>query len=94
MLPLSITHANLLQSLLKNTFRPPPPRPPWTYLQTLDVSTSFATYSRTLNLTSTYDSLKSASPLRRIQPAMNVFFSSNFAFFILHLLDTFSSCPP
>src|SRR6516162_2094121 len=40
MLPLRITHANLLQSLLKkNTLRPPPPRPPWTYCKTADVST-------------------------------------------------------
>src|SRR6516164_3636641 len=62
----------------KNTFRPPPPRPPWTYLQTPDVSTSFATYSRTLNQTSTYDSPKTAFPLRRIPPAMDLFFSLNF----------------
>ena len=36
---------------------------------------------------------KTASPLRRILPAMNVFFSLSFALFTLHLLDTFSSCP-
>src|SRR6516225_4898716 len=72
----------------KNTFRPPPPRPPWTYLQTPDVSTSFVTYSPTLNQTSTYDSSKTAFPLRRIRPAMNVFFSLSFAFFTLH----FSFC--
>jgi len=29
----------------KNTLRPPPPRHPWTYCKTVDVSTSFATYS-------------------------------------------------
>jgi hypothetical protein len=38
-------------------------------------------YSRTLKEIPTYDLPKTASPLERISPAMNVFFSVSFAFF-------------
>jgi hypothetical protein len=44
-------------------------------------------------MASTYDSPKSAFPLRRILPGVNVFFSLDFAFFTLHLFDTFTSRP-
>jgi len=87
MLPLRIPHANQLQSLLKkNTFRPPPPRPPWTQLQTLDVSTSFATYSRSLNQIPTYDFTKTTPPLRRIPTPMNLFLLAVFCIFHIAFL--------
>jgi len=64
-------------------------------LQTLDVSTSFATYSRNLNQIPTYDFTKTTPPLRRIPTPMNLFLLAvfcifHFAFLILpcsfHLL--------